>query len=57
MLKKAKKDLQQKQCLYLVSLAAEWKTIFVENSNYPSKEHDINIPENEFNKFANIVKS
>jgi hypothetical protein len=29
----------------------------VENSNYPSKEHDINIPENEFNKFANIVKS
>ena len=29
----------------------------VEKSNYPSKEHDINIPENEFNKFANIIKS
>ena len=29
----------------------------VEKSNYPAKEHDINISENEFNKFANIIKS
>ena len=29
----------------------------VEKSNYPAKEHDINIPENEFNKFADIIKS
>ena len=29
----------------------------VENAKYPSKEHDINIPENEFQKFADIIKS
>ena len=29
----------------------------VEKSNYPSKEHDINIAENEFNKFKDILKS
>ena len=29
----------------------------VEKSNYPSKEHDINITENEFNKFKDILKS
>ena len=29
----------------------------VETSNYPSKEHDINILESEFKKFATIIKS
>ena len=29
----------------------------VEKSNYPSKQHDINITENEFNKFKDILKS
>ena len=29
----------------------------VESEKYPSKEHDIKIPDSEYNSFAKIIKS